>query len=192
MSKRWIVLAMAVSIFGAVFCSAGEPKKVSVPPGKILIAYFSHTGNTKYAAEQIQKITGGTLFEIQPVKAYAGDYTKCVNRSREEIKKGIRPELKSKVQEIKKYDVVFVGSPNWWSTIAPPVATFLVSHDLSGKIIVPFVTHGGAGVSHSEDDVRKLCPKSTILPYGSFTGIRVRQSGKELKKFVEDSIAVKK
>lgn len=192
MNRTVFVFAILASVFGAVVCQAQVQKKVTVKPEKILIAYFSHSGNTRFVAEQIQKQTGGTLFEIQPVKAYPGDYTKCVNRSKEEISKGIRPELKNKVPDIKKYDVIFVGSPNWWSTVAPPVATFLVVHDLTGKKVVPFVTHGGAGISHSEEDVRKLCPKSQILEYGSFTGSRVRQSGKAVQKFVQDRLVIQK
>ena len=100
----------------------------------------------KYAAAQIQKATGGTLFEIKPVKPYPSEYRECTVQARKEIQEGVRPE-RAKVEDMGKYDVIFIGSPNWWSTIAPPVASFLASYDLSGKTVIPFVTHGGGGMA---------------------------------------------
>ena len=61
------------------------------------------------------------------------------------------------------YDVVFVGSPCWWGTVAPPVATFLAAYDWSGKTVAPFMTHGGSRMGRSEDDIEKLCPGATLL-----------------------------
>ena len=61
-----------------------------------------------------------------------------------------------------QYDVIFIGSPCWWATVAPPVATFLTSYDLAGKTVVPFMTHEGSRMGHSEADIRKLCPESQV------------------------------
>ena len=61
------------------------------------------------------------------------------------------------------YDVIFVGSPCWWGTVAPPVATFLAAYDWSGKTVAPFMTHGGSRMGRSEDDIEKLCPGATLL-----------------------------
>lgn len=82
-----------------------------------------------------------------------------------------RPALKNDVQDFDKYDIIFVGSPNWWSTIAPPVATFLERHDFSGKTIVPFMTHGGGRFGHSISDMKKLCPDASFLE-----GLAIRDS----------------
>ena len=89
-------------------------------------------------------------------------------------------------------DVVFIGSPNWWSTIAPPVASFLASYDLSGKTVIPFVTHGGGGMARCADDVRKLCPKSTVLKGGSFSGEGIRTARAALVKWVNETISINK
>ena len=96
---------------------------------KILVVYFSHSGNTRTVAEQITRSTGADLFEIQPQEAYPTDYHSVVDQAKKEINTNHRPALKNDVQDFDKYDIIFVGSPNWWSTIAPPVATFLERHD---------------------------------------------------------------
>lgn len=100
-------------------CSAQEQPKVSTEPSRILIAYYSWGGNTKYAAAQIQKETGGTLFEIKPVKPYPADYRECTVQAKKEIQEGARPELSARVEDLGKYDVVFIGSPNWWEHDRP-------------------------------------------------------------------------
>lgn len=151
---------------------------------KILIVYFSHSGNTKVAAEYIREATGGDLFEIKPVNDYPADYNTVVEQAKKEINAGYKPELKDKVSGIEKYDVIFVGSPNWWSTIAPPVATFLSSYDLKGKTIVPFITHGGGGFGHSVADIKKLCPGSDVQNGYACSGISVRNSRNEIFKWV--------
>jgi flavodoxin len=152
---------------------------------KALVVCFSHSGNTKVIAEYISEATGGDLFEIKPVVDYPADYNTVVEQARKEINAGYKPELKSKVPDIEKYDVIFVGSPNWWSTIAPPVATFLSSYDLKGKKIIPFITHGGGGMGHSVADIKKLCPGSEVLNGYACSGSSVRNAGNDVIKWVK-------
>ena len=194
MKKRTMALAMAASIFGACGCSAEEMSsvKTTTEPGKILIAYYSYSGNTRAAAEQIQKNTGGILFEIKPVKAYPADYQACVDQAKKECRSGFKPELSAKVDDMQKYDVIFVGSPNWWGTMAPPVATFLTSYDLKSKTVIPFFTHGGGGVQNCERDVRKLCNGSNLPKAGVFSGGSVRRSGDAIANWVNEVVTVKK
>jgi flavodoxin len=140
----------------------------------ILIAYFSRSGNTRKIATLIQQEMGGTLHEIQVKVPYPAAYNAVVDQAKQEIRAGHKPALRSTLEHIEAYDTIFVGSPNWWSTIAPPVATFLSQHDLSGKTIVPFCTHGGGGLGRIAQDIARLCPHSTILSsfevYGSASG----------------------
>jgi flavodoxin len=138
---------------------------------KILIAYFSRTGNTREIANQIHGVVGGDVFEIQPVKPYPADYDACVKQARQELDSGYRPELKTRVQNIESYDLVFAGYPIWWGTFPAPVRVFLTEYDLSGKKIVPFCTHEGSGLGRSAADIAKLCPKSDLLD-----GLAVRGS----------------
>ncbi|SCM79183.1 Flavodoxin [uncultured Sporomusa sp.] len=151
---------------------------------KILIVYYSHSGNTRKLAKLIEQETGGTLCELVPERAYPADYNTVVEQAKKEIQAGFRPELKTKVKDIAAYDTVFVGTPNWWSTMAPPVATFLERYDLSGKKVVPFCTHGGGGSGNIEIVVRKLCSASTVLPGLSVYGDAAKASQVEswLKK----------
>jgi len=125
--------------------------------------YYSHSANTRKLTKVIEQETGGIICELLPEKAYPSDYNTVVEQAKKEIQTGFHPKLKTKVEDLASYDAVFVGTPNWWSTIAPPVATFLESYDLSGKNVVPFCTHGGGGSGHIEATVKKLCPDSTVL-----------------------------
>ncbi len=139
----------------------------------ILIAYFSHSANTHNIANLIHKELGGTIHEIQPEVPYPHSYNAVVDQAKKEIQAGYTPALHSTLDHIESYDTIFVGSPNWWSTIAPPVTTFLSEYDFSGKTIVPFCTHGGGGLGRIEKDIARLCPQSTTLSsfeiYGSGT-----------------------
>jgi len=130
---------------------------------KILVAYFSHSGNTREVANQIHKSVGGDIFEIQAVKPYPNDYDAVVKQARQEQDSGYKPALKTKIENIKSYDLVFIGYPIWWGTFPPPVRTFLSEYDFSGKTIVPFCTHGGSGLGQSVTDISTLCPRSTLL-----------------------------
>ena len=119
------------------------------PSGKVLVAYFSHSGNTREVARQISEATGGDLFEIVPATPYPTEYRAVVDQGKKEIEAGVRPALKNPVGDLSQYDVIFVGSPCWWATIAPPVATFLTSYDFAGKTVVPFMTHEGSRMGRS-------------------------------------------
>lgn len=140
----------------------------------ILIAYLTHSGNTRTIANFIHNVVGGITFEVQPEVPYPNSYNAVVEQAKKEIKAGYKPALKTDFDSIEAYDTIFIGSPNWWSTIAPPIATFLSAHDWSGKTVVPFCTHGGGGQARVIKDIGKLCPGATVLDgfdvYGSGSG----------------------
>ena len=142
--------------------------------GQNLIVYYSRSGNTRRIADLIQQEVGGTVHEIEPEAPYPRSYDATVDQAKREIQIGYKPALKSDFGSVAAYDTVIVGSPNWWSTIAPPVATFLSEYDLSGKTIVPFCTHGGGGLGRIGQDIARLCSQSTVLSsfeiYGSGGG----------------------
>lgn len=148
-----------------------------------LVAYFSHSGNTRVIANQIHKSVCDDIFEIVTVDPYPSDYDDVVEQARKELREEYRPKLKTKVENMESYNVVFVGYPNWWGTIPMPVATFLSEYDFSGKTIVPFCTHEGSRLGRTVTEIKKLCPRSTILD-----GLAVR--GRDVKKCAEKSIRV--
>jgi flavodoxin len=129
---------------------------------KILVAYYSHSGTTKRVAEKIQQTAGGDLFEIKEAIPYPSEYS-AVKQAKKEIANGFKPALKDNGSDISSYDLIILGSPNWWSTIAPPVATFLAEVDFTGLTIAPFITHGGGGLNCTVSDIRKLCPGVNVL-----------------------------
>jgi len=130
---------------------------------KILVAYFSHSGNTCEIANQIHKSVSGDIFEIKAVKPYPNDYDAVVKQAGQELDSVHKPALKTKIENIKSYDLVFLGYPIWWGTFPAPVKTFLSEYDFSGKTIAPFCTHEGSGLGRSVADIAALCPHSTIL-----------------------------
>ncbi len=130
---------------------------------KSLIVYYSHSGNTRRLAEKISRITGGDLLEIIPETAYPKDYDTVVDQAHKEIRAGFRPALKTEVSGLSACDALFVGTPNWWSSPAPPVSAFLEQAELNGTLVLPFCTHGGGGSGHIRRGLEKLCPRAQVL-----------------------------
>ncbi|MGA9109971.1 MAG: flavodoxin [Syntrophobacteraceae bacterium] len=143
----------------------------------IMVAYFSRKGqnyvngkivnlsigNTEVVAKMIQKIIGSGIFHIDSVKHYPIDYTETTEVAKAEMNADAMPELTSRIENMDTFNVIFLGYPIWWGTFPAPVRTFLSEYDFSGKTIVPFCTHEGSGLGHSEQDIKKLCPKATFL-----------------------------
>jgi flavodoxin len=130
---------------------------------KVLIVYLSRTNNTKAIAEIIQNNVGGDLVALELKKPYPTDYKQNVEQVSKENETGYLPPLKTKIDSIEKYDLIFVGFPTWGMKIPPPMKTFLKEYNLSGKTIIPFNTNAGYGVGSSFQTVKELCPTSTIL-----------------------------
>jgi flavodoxin len=143
----------------------------------ILIIYYSHSENTRKIAERIHNEIGGTVIRLQPAAPYPTDYDEVVRQAVKEIKAGYTPPLKAGVPDTAAFDTIFVGSPNWIRTVTPPVVTFRKEHNLSGKTIVPFCSHGGGGEENVLKDIAKLCPDLTVL-----SGIAILNSGDKTTK----------
>jgi flavodoxin len=176
MKKIMFLAASAVALSGAAQAQ---------DEGKTLIAYFSWGGNTREIATQIQKQTGGDLFEIKTVKPYPTDYNECVDVAKKEQQADARPAIAGEVKNMADYDVVFVGYPNWWGTMPQVLFTFLEKYRLSGKTVVPFNTHGGGRWGRSLDDLKKLCPDATILEGITISGNMARRSKDDVVKWLQ-------
>lgn len=141
---------------------------------KILVAYYSYSGNTKTVAEAIHQKVGGDIFEIKTEGTYPDAYRPMTEQAKKEIQDGYRPKLTTSVANIAQYDVVFLGSPNWWGTITPQVSSFIETYSLSGKKVIPFITHGGGGVQRTISDMTSQCKGCDVeqngwVGYGSST-----------------------
>jgi len=132
-------------------------------PTKILIVYLSRTNNTKTIAEIIHRNVGGTLVALQLEKPYPEDYRATVEQVVRENETGYLPPLKTKIDSIQNYDVVFVGFPTWGMKLPPPVKSFLHQYDLKGKTVIPFNTNDGYGIGSCFETVKELCPSSKIV-----------------------------
>jgi len=170
-----------VGLAAPIFPGLAAAQAAAVKPGKkILVVYYSRTGNTREVANQIHQLIGGDIVAIETVNPYPSDYRETTNQAKRELESGYRPPIKTKIPDLASYDMVFVGSPNWWGTIAMPVMTFLSENALPGKTIAPFMTHGGSALGRSRADIEKLCPGATILDGLAIPGTSAKTSQQDV------------
>ena len=133
---------------------------------KALVAYFSATGTTKRIADILASEIGAETFEIVPEQIYTNadlDWTNDNSRSSQEMKdKSARPKIESRVRDLEKYDVVFLGFPIWWYREPSIIDTFVESHNFDGKLIVPFATSGGSPIADSYKGIHTLAPNAKV------------------------------
>lgn len=124
---------------------------------RMLIVYYSMSnGNTKRIAERLQETTGADIVRIETVRPYSGSYNAIVEQGQREVNRRYQPEIKPLAVNPADYDVIAVGTPTWWYTMAPAVLTFLKSCNWKGKTVIPFQTHGG-WPGHVIKDIRSVC-----------------------------------
>ena len=150
---------LAAPVFGRVSAVCAAP-----PAGKkMLIIYYSRSGNTRAVAEQIQGLTGADIFELKTITPYPKEHRATTEQAKREQESGYRPPLSAKPDNPAAYDIIFIGSPNWWGTLAMPFFTFLEEYKLSGKTVIPFMTHGGSGFGRALADIKALCPDAVLV-----------------------------
>jgi flavodoxin len=157
--KRIVLLALA---FFCIEAKMELSAQSQAGGQKILVAYFSWSGNAKALAGQIAQETGGDLLEIKTAKAYPDIYNECIEVAKQEQNNNARPILSGGVTNMAQYGTVLLCYPNWWGTLPMGVFTFLEAYDFSGMTMYPLVTHGGSRFGSSLDDIKKLCPRVTI------------------------------
>lgn len=170
---------------------SNQVKPDSVKTGKILIAYFSKTGNTKRVAQEIQKDVGGDLFEIKTTNTYPEEYQATTEQAKTEKNNKFRPQLATQVADFASYDVIFVGYPIWWGTMPMGVFSFLEQHNLAGKTVIPFCTHGGSGFGDSVSDLKKTSPQANVVQGLALSGSNSRSSQKEIADWLKNIGLVK-
>ena len=175
--------------------AASNAEKVTVSAGKIAVVYFSWSGNTRFAAETIAKKAGAPTFEIKAETPYNSNFNKCCDEAKPECYgKTLRPIKAIEGLDLAKYDVVFVGSPNWWGTLAPPVRTWLTQNAaaLKGKTVCLFQTHGGGGMQRVGKEFAEIFgDTATVLSPKAFSGSSIKSSVKALEDFADERIAGK-
>ncbi len=127
-----------------------------------LVVYFSWSGNTESVAKEIQTQTGADIFEIIPTEPYTDDYDTLLDIAQDEQATDARPAIAEIVENFERYDVVYLGYPNWWGDMPMILYTFLDEYDFSGKTIAPFVTSGGSGFSGTIGTIESMEPDATV------------------------------
>ena len=178
--KKIVVVLMSMLAMLVAACGGSNAEAISTDNGgkimqsenktnssKALVVYYSRSGNTEALARMIGNETGADMFRVTTVTPYPEVYRETTELARAERDNNARPAINGRVENMADYDVVYIGVPNWWSTMPMPMFTFLEQYDLSGKTIVPFVTHGGGGVANcvsagcigSQRRQRAKCPE---------------------------------
>ena len=153
---------------------------------KKLLAYFSASGTTARVAEILAEAIGADIFEIAPEVPYTPadlDWMDKKSRSTIEMQNPTsRPAIAAKRDHMADYDTIFLGFPIWWYVAPTIINTFLESHDLTGKTIVPFATSGGSGMGKTNEKLLPSCPGAKLLEGKVFKS----STGKaELAKWVD-------
>ena len=181
-----ILLVLAAVTMAAVSCgSKKETPKEEAP--KMLVLYYSQTGNTKAVAEEIANKLGADIEEITMADPYDPDFQATIDRCLKEREQEILPTINPVKADLANYDVIFLGYPVWFGTYAPPVITFLNDADFSGKKIVPFCTFGSGGLESSVKDLVAAEPNAEVLPGYGVRAARLDAMPKEVDNFLKAS-----
>ena len=187
MKKLLLIILTVFLIIGTLFfAKTGNSNKAKTD---VLVAYFSATGNTKSVAEKLATAINADLFEIVPEQLYTSEDLNWQNdQSRSSIEMGdrsSRPAIASKIEDISKYKIVFVGSPIWWGREPSIMDTFIESYDFTGKTVIPFVTSGSSGIGDYGANLQALAPNAKVL-----TGKRFSTSvtAEELKDWADEQM----
>lgn len=161
----------------------GPTEPITPGDGSVLVAYFSYpepdgvdastgasrlvindavTGHVQFLAGIIQDATDADVFRIETVQQYPASHAPLIAQAQEELNNGDRPALRTSIENLDQYDVIFVGYPNWWGNLPAPLYTFLESYDFAGKTIVPFNSHGGSGLSNTVETIRSMQPNVDV------------------------------
>lgn len=203
-----VITAAVLSVMAIVPCAAANGEAAShsavkasggLTGKKVLVAYFSRAGenygvghvdkgNTQVLAEMIAEQTGAATFHIEPVVPYADDYDGCVEQAKKEKEAGARPAIKGDVK-VEDYDVIFLGYPNWWADCPMAVYTFIERHKWAGKVVMPFCTHEGSGLSGTEASLRKACAGAVVKKGLALRGRTAQKDRETAKEAVQKWIA---
>jgi flavodoxin len=152
---------------------------------RILVLYFSHSGNTRTVAQYIQQQTGGDIAEIKTVQQYPAAYQQVVDMAKAEQESNARPALAEGLPDIAAYDTIFLGYPNWWGTMPMPVFTLLEKYSFAGKKVAPFCTHEGSAMGRSEGDIRRMAVGAEVLPGLAVRGRSASRSADDVAEWLQ-------
>lgn len=182
MKKIFMTLMSVVTIFLMAACGNSDAAQTSnaaqndkPPQKKVLVAFFSATGNTAELAKNLSTVIDADLYEIKPKVEYTSgdlDWHNENSRATVEMKEGnenVRPEIDGTVENFGGYETIIIAYPIWWNTEPRIIDTFLESYDFKGKTVIPVCTSGGSDIQHSETRMKQICPAATWKTGQRFT-----------------------
>lgn len=158
-----LALPLGAGLSAGLVLPAGASNARLPGSAKVLVAYYTRTGNTRVIAHQIGQALGADTFEIQTADPYPQDYEQQVAVAQQQRDSGFKPPLAATVADVKPYETVFLGFPIWGMTAPSVIRSFLSQHDLSGKTLVPFITHGGYGIGESLKVLADHAPRARLI-----------------------------
>lgn len=191
---------------GGSFCFKAAETSASSTDSKVLVAYFTWPetdgvdassgasrvvahgkvyGNTEYIAGMIAEATGGDLFAIKTERNYPGSHKELIDEAKREAEAGEHPRLVTHIENLKDYDVIFVGYPNWWYDMPMAIYTFFEEYDFSGKTVIPFCTHGGSRFSRSVETITGMEKNARVVRGLSVAGRDVPEARQTVRNWLE-------
>ena len=140
-------------------------------------------GNTEVIAEYIKDITGANMFKVEPLSPYPKDYKECIEEAKVRTREHNAP-IKESVLDISEYEVIYVGSPIYWGGMPEELFTALKGLDYSGKIVRPFTTHEGSGLSRVPRQLKEICVGAEVLDGLAIIGSQVNNSKKKVEEWI--------
>ena len=164
---------------------------------KSIIIYFSRAdenyfggamkyidkGNTEVIAEYINEIVGADMFKVEPLNSYPVNYMKCIEEAKVRTREHSAP-IKENIPNLSEYEVIYVGSPIYWGGMPEELFTALKGHDYSGKIIRPFVTHEGSGLSGVPRQLKEICVGAELTAGLAIVGSQVNNSKSKVEEWI--------
>lgn len=183
--RRTLLAALASAPFLAGASPATGGAEMQRQGSRLLVAYFSRSGNTRVIAGLLQRTLSTDLLEIQPATPYPEDYLQTVEQARQERSSGYRPALASTEVDLASYDTLLLGFPIWGGSTPAVIRSFLAAHDLSGKTLIPFVTHGGHGLGDSESILVSHARGARVLEGFSLEADQERRTMERVNRWLD-------
>lgn len=181
--RKVMATLAALPLLGMSSPSPGDSTNQK-PGSRTLVAYFSRSGNTRVVAGLIQRATHADVFEIRAAKPYPEEYLATVAQAQQERDSGFEPPLDRYLSNIGEYESIFLGFPIWGTTAPPAIRTFLSKHELSGKTVVPFITHGGYGLGDSYAVLASHAPKAHLIDGFSMEADQERKTMEQVERWL--------
>ncbi len=174
MTLKYLYMTLGTILSASACCDANgshsnipENEKTNIPASQrtVLVAYFSWSGTTQRIAEEIARLTNGTLFRIEPMTPYPSEYEPCTEVAKAERDENRRPAIKNKIIDFDRYDTIFIGCPVWWHTAPMIIHTFLEepTYHFKGKTVIPFCTYAATYRDETLTRMVELTPDSLHL-----------------------------